>query len=250
MASTQGRGDALGVLQWKVASGANSGPTRAAMVVNTEYESSMNNGVLFDEAQERVELKLAARGYRIVVGCDEAGRGPLAGPVVAASVVFRDCKELWRARDSKSLTERQRETLFAELTNALLWSVALQEPADVDRLNIRVASLTAMCDAVQTLQCEPDMILVDGRDRLPEYPQSRAIIDGDALVATIGAASIIAKVTRDHLMREYHVQYPAYGFDRHFGYPTAAHRQALKVFGPCPIHRRSYRGVRELVEAD
>ncbi|MBK6910052.1 MAG: ribonuclease HII [bacterium] len=209
----------------------------------------MTTTTLIPLRNERIETDLSANGVTCIVGCDEAGRGPLAGPVVAAAVVFADNEYLWRGQDSKSLRPAMREALYDELTMHLRWATAQVEHSEIDHVNIRVASLLAMQAAVRKLGCDTGVILVDGRDRLPEFPQSRAIIDGDALVATIGAASIIAKVTRDRLMQSYHLVYPQYGFDRHFGYPTAAHRAALKTFGPCPIHRRSFRGVREFVEA-
>jgi len=200
------------------------------------------------EPRLNVERQLELDGFAIIVGCDEAGRGPLAGPVVAAAVRFRDCDALWNARDSKILTAKQRNMCFEEITSQLEFAVVAIEPDEIDRVNIRVASLVGMQKAVDKLGVIPNIVLVDGRDRLPSSPNSRAIVDGDALVATIGAASIVAKVTRDRLMCEYHELYPLYGFDRHFGYPTDAHRRALREHGPCPIHRRSYRGVRELIE--
>lgn len=194
------------------------------------------------------ELDLLRSGYSVIVGCDEAGRGPLAGPVVAAAVIFRDCDLLWKCRDSKSLSHVQREQLFASIHVNLAYSVALIDAHEIDVINIRVASLRAMSLAVQKLDQAPDIILIDGRDCLPDFPLSQAIIRGDATVATISAASIVAKVTRDKIMREYHEQYPEYGFNRHFGYPTSAHRAIIAQIGPCPIHRRSFRGVREFVE--
>ncbi|MBL0060323.1 MAG: ribonuclease HII [bacterium] len=186
----------------------------------------------------------------VVVGCDEAGRGPLAGPVVAAAVTFRDCETLWKCKDSKSLSPARREALFEEIVEYLEYSVVRVESIVIDEVNIRMASLNGMSQAVAQLNRLPNIVLVDGRDRLPNWPQSRAIIKGDALVATISAASIIAKVTRDRIMREYHIEFPDYGFDQHFGYPTESHRLIIKQIGPCPIHRRSFRGVREFVETN
>ncbi len=199
---------------------------------------------------DRIELELVSSGLICIVGCDEAGRGPLAGPVVASAVEFQECPVIWKCRDSKSLSPASREELFAEIIETLPYSVAAIDPQTIDRVNIRVASLMAMSYAVEKLPQAPDVILVDGRDHLPEFPMSRAIVKGDARVATISAASIIAKVSRDRLMHDYHAQYPMYGFNHHFGYPTAAHCAALQKHGPCPIHRRSFRGVRELVETD
>ena len=202
----------------------------------------------FTEIEDRVELALIASGYGSILGCDEAGRGPLDGPVVASAVEFRDCDVIWKCKDSKSLTPNARAELFDQLVSSVRFSISSLDAHQIDELNIRVASLQAMTNAALDLSATPDLVLVDGRDRLPQIVTSRAIVKGDARVATIAAASIIAKVTRDRLMLTFHEQYPEYGFDRHFGYPTAEHRKKLLQFGPCPIHRRSYRGVRELVE--
>lgn len=197
---------------------------------------------------ERIELELQESGFSVILGCDEAGRGPLAGPVVAASVRFEECEILWKCRDSKSLSPAAREQLYEELIGTMRYAVSIIDAGTIDHINIRVASIQAMTNAALDVSSDPNIVLVDGRDKLPGIPQSRAIIKGDMRVAVISAASIIAKVSRDRLMLEYHAQYPQYGFDRHFGYPTAEHRKLLKEFGPCPIHRRSYRGVRELLQ--
>jgi ribonuclease HII len=197
---------------------------------------------------ERIELELQESGFSVILGCDEAGRGPLAGPVVAASVSFEECEILWKCRDSKSLSPAAREQLYEELIGTMRYAVSIIDAGTIDHINIRVASIQAMTNAALDVSSDPNIVLVDGRDKLPGIPQSRAIIKGDMRVAVISAASIIAKVSRDRLMLEYHAQYPQYGFDRHFGYPTAEHRKLLKEFGPCPIHRRSYRGVRELLQ--
>ncbi len=203
---------------------------------------------LFIAQSERIEIELCNSGMSVIVGCDEAGRGPLAGPVVTAAVLFRDCETLWKCKDSKSLSPERREAIFVSIVKDLEYSVVRVEPIVIDEVNIRMASLNGMAQAVAQLNRLPDIVLVDGRDKLPNWPQSRAIIKGDALVATISAASIVAKVTRDRIMREYHIEYPAYGFDQHFGYPTESHRLIIKQIGPCTIHRRSFRGVREFVE--
>ena len=203
---------------------------------------------LFTAQSERIEIELCNSGMSVIVGCDEAGRGPLAGPVVTAAVLFRDCETLWKCKDSKSLSPERREAIFVSIVKDLEYSVVRVEPIVIDEVNIRMASLNGMSQAVAQLNQRPNIVLVDGRDKLPNWPQSRAIIKGDALVATISAASIVAKVTRDRIMREYHIEYPAYGFDQHFGYPTESHRLIIKLIGPCTIHRRSFRGVREFVE--
>jgi ribonuclease HII len=195
-----------------------------------------------------VERVLCAQGVMPVCGTDEAGRGPLAGPVVAAAVLFRDCETLWRARDSKAISAKAREDYYARVITELDWAVGICTAEEIDGLNILQASLVAMERAVNALPMAPGLILVDGSHRLRLSIPSRAIKHGDARVAVIGAASIIAKVTRDRLMCEYDMEYPAYGFARHFGYPTAEHRARLQQFGPCPIHRRTFHGVCEFFE--
>jgi ribonuclease HII len=195
-----------------------------------------------------VERELVASGLSKICGTDEAGRGPLAGPVVAAAVIFRDGDLLWSARDSKTMRPNARENFFEKATQEFEYAVGMCSPQEIDELNILRASLTAMERAVALLPSEPSVVLVDGNRRLTIKIPSRAIIHGDARVAVIGAASIIAKVTRDRLMCEYDEQYPAYGFARHFGYPTEEHRRQLKQFGPCPIHRRTFHGVREFFQ--
>lgn len=207
------------------------------------------NESLFDlQLTTAIERELTADGYSVICGCDEAGRGPLAGPVVGAAVLFQDCETLWRCRDSKTLSEDIREEIFERIVVELEYCVTAVSADRVDVVNIRVASLEAMATSVGQLNVLPSLIFVDGRDRLPGLANSRALIKGDARMATISAASIVAKVTRDRIMREFAKVYPEYGFERHFGYPTAQHRAALLKYGPCPIHRKTFRGVRELVE--
>jgi ribonuclease HII len=209
------------------------------------------------------DTALHARGIRRVAGVDEAGRGPLAGPVVAAAVILpspRDRgyrmarKALDGVRDSKVLPESARTSLFETIkTHAVAWGLGVRDVGDIDRLNILHASLAAMRDAVESLTAggvpvAPDFLLVDGKFRIPGLAtQQEAVIDGDALCVSIAAASILAKVHRDALMRELHVRYPAYGFDRHKGYGTAAHLAALAEHGPCDAHRRSFKPVRDLL---
>lgn len=195
-----------------------------------------------------LERELIRAGLTTICGVDEAGRGPLAGPVVAGAVVFRDCELLWSARDSKQMSSKAREAFFESAQRELEFTVGLCSPQEIDDFNILRASLTAMERAVALLPALPSMVLVDGNRRLRADIQSRAIVRGDACVAVIGAASIIAKVTRDRLMREYDLQYPGYRFAQHFGYPTAQHRRILKQLGPCPIHRRTFHGVREFFQ--
>lgn len=179
-------------------------------------------------------------------GVDEAGRGPLAGPVVAAAVILDPARPIAGLADSKKLTARRRETLAIEIREkALAWCVAEASVAEIDALNILQATLLAMQRAVSGLGCAPAEVLVDG-NRCPmlDLPM-RAIVGGDATVAVISAASILAKTVRDAGLLDLHARYPQYGFDRHKGYGTAAHLAALRERGPCPEHRTSFAPVRQ-----
>ena len=185
-------------------------------------------------------------GPGLVAGVDEVGRGPLAGPVVAAAVILDDLKPVKGLRDSKALTALRREQLYEEImARALCVSIAEATVDEIDRLNILHATMLAMQRAVERLRLPPAQVLVDG-NRLPllKVP-AQAIVKGDAKVAAISAASIIAKVHRDRLCQDLHARYPAYGFDGHKGYPTPVHLQALREHGPCPVHRRSFAPVRD-----
>jgi ribonuclease HII len=187
------------------------------------------------------ERDLWAKGLERVVGVDEAGVGPLAGPVVAAAVVFAPGTGIPGVDDSKRLTPARRELLAAEIRRfALAHAVAAAEPEEIDRINIYQATLLAMRRAVEALPVRPDRVLVDAR-RIPgiDVPQE-AIIRGDASCHVIAAASILAKVARDAIMADHDAAYPGYGFALHKGYPTEAHRSAIRRLGPCPIHRRSF----------
>ena len=177
----------------------------------------------------------------LVAGVDEAGRGPLAGPVVAAAVILDDLRPIAGLADSKKLTAARREALFDEIrAKALCCSIAEASVEEIDRLNILQATLLAMRRAVQGLRLKPALVLVDG-NRLPvlDVP-AEAIDEGDALVAAISAASILAKVHRDRWCAQVHEQFPQYGFAGHKGYGTAAHLLALSQHGACPLHRRSF----------
>lgn len=193
------------------------------------------------------EQQLNQCGYQLIAGVDEAGRGPLAGPVVAAAVIFPvgfaiDSRELEKIKDSKKLSSRQREKLFTLIKEkAVTVSIATIGHARIDQINILQASLLAMRQAVNTLNVQPDYVMVDGKFKIPELdiPQE-AIIDGDAQVFAIAAASIIAKVSRDYLMNLLDEKYPDYKFRQHKGYGTKQHLEILKKFGPSPIHRRSF----------
>ncbi len=177
----------------------------------------------------------------LVAGVDEAGRGPLAGPVVAAAVILDDRRPIAGLRDSKKLTEMRREKLCEEiLGKAVCCSIAEPSGQEIDALNILQATMLAMRRAVDGLRLRPVKVLVDG-NRLPVLPvRAEAMVQGDALVPAISAASILAKVHRDRLCAQLHLQYPQYGFDRHKGYGTAEHLQALAEHGPSPWHRTSF----------
>ena len=183
-------------------------------------------------------------------GVDEAGRGPLAGPVVAAAVILHPERPIEGLDDSKKLNEQKREALFPLIQErAMAWSVIEISPVEIDRLNILQATLLGMKRAVESLDPYPSLALVDG-NRPPELScRVETIVQGDALEPAISAASILAKVSRDRLMVIMHEQYPDYGFDRHKGYPTAAHMKVLEEIGPCEIHRRSFAPVRNAMQA-
>ncbi len=186
---------------------------------------------------------------RLIAGVDEVGRGPLAGPVVAAAVILDPARPIEGLADSKQLTEARREALAALIRErALAWALAECSPAEIDRINILQASLFAMRKAVLALCVAPEHALIDG-NRCPELPCSaEAIVKGDAKEPAISAASILAKVHRDRLMVEWDAKHPAYGFASHKGYPTPQHLEALKAQGPCPCHRQSFAPVRAAVE--
>lgn len=180
----------------------------------------------------------------MICGTDEAGRGPIAGPVVAAAVILDPANPIEGINDSKKLSEKKREALSEEIkAKALYWSIAQCDADEIDRLNILQASLMAMKRAVEALPVAPEKVLVDG-NKLPELQvPAEAVVGGDALHACIGAASILAKVERDRQMLEWHELYPHYDFAKHKAYPTPAHLALIKEHGVCPIHRRSFKPV-------
>ena len=185
------------------------------------------------------------RGYRRVAGVDEAGRGPLAGPVVAAAVILDTTVPLEGVIDSKQLTPSKRHTALAMICRrARAIGVGVIDASVIDRINILQATLLAMKVAVDHLEPRADFLLIDGIHRTTLPLPQKAIPKGDARSVSIAAASIVAKVTRDRLMERYHERYPDYGFARHKGYPTQAHRDAVRKLGCCPIHRRSFKGTR------
>ncbi len=194
----------------------------------------------------RAPRELGLSGPALLAGVDEAGRGPLAGPVVAAAVMLDDRAPIRGLNDSKKLSSRNRERLFEEiLAKALCCRIASASVEEIDALNILQATLLAMRRAVEGLRLRPHVVLIDG-NRCPElHVPVRAIVKGDAKVQCIAAASILAKVHRDRLCAELHQRHPQYGFDGHKGYPTPAHLAALREHGPCPEHRRSFAPVRD-----
>ena len=189
----------------------------------------------------------------IICGVDEAGRGPLAGSVVAAAVVLNPNKPISGLKDSKKLTAKVREELYELIIrDSLAWSIAEASPLEIDSINILQATMLAMKRAIEglekTLGSLPDKALIDG-NRCPQVAiEMEAIVRGDSKVQSISAASILAKVKRDRDMHQLHLKYPMYGFDQHMGYPTQAHFSALNQFGPCPEHRRSFAPVKAALE--
>lgn len=185
----------------------------------------------------------------IICGVDEAGRGPLAGPVTAAAVILDPQRPITGLRDSKKLSEAQRDALAIEIKEkALAWSIAECSEEEIDRLNILQATMLAMRRAVEGLKITPSLALIDG-NRCPVMSvRSEAIVKGDDKVPAISAASILAKTARDHLLAKLHEQYPQYALDQHKGYPTALHLARLKEFGVSPIHRKSYGPVKALLK--
>ncbi|NLC84792.1 MAG: ribonuclease HII [Ruminococcaceae bacterium] len=187
------------------------------------------------------EREAQAAGYQLVCGIDEAGRGPLAGPVVAAACLLDPEHPVFGVNDSKQLTPDKREELFGQITEtAICYGIGLIEPEEIDRINILQATMQAMRLAVQNLSQRPDLLLIDAIDLKGTGIPVKPVIKGDTLSVSIAAASILAKVTRDRLMAEMDEIYPGYGFARHKGYPTPQHFAALKELGPTPIHRRSF----------
>jgi ribonuclease HII len=195
----------------------------------------------------RRDRRMGGRG--LVAGVDEVGRGPLAGPVTAAAVILDPKRIPVGLRDSKELSAPERERLFAEIMASAHVGVAFSGPAEIDRVNIRQATLCAMRRAVLALPVPPDHVLVDGNDVPPGLRcAAQAVVKGDSLLATIAAASIVAKVIRDRTMRNIALRYPEYGFASNVGYPTAEHLAALARSGPTPFHRLSFAPVRRFVD--
>ena len=208
--------------------------------------------------QGAIERQSYSRGFKCVAGVDEVGRGPLAGPVVAAAVVLPQGFTHSDIKDSKVLTSEQRERLLPTIReSALCWGVGVVEVEEIDRINILQASLLAMSKAFRALRPVPDCLLIDGNQKIPaelfqtnavlkQLPFQRTIIKGDQLCVSIAAASILAKVARDTMMVELDKTYPEYGFAHHKGYSCIPHMEALRRFGPSPIHRRSFKPIRAM----
>lgn len=181
------------------------------------------------------------KGYNLVCGVDEAGRGPLAGPVCAAAVVLPKGLILEGVNDSKKLTEKKREALFDVITQqAIDWSVAFATVEEIEEINILNAAMLAMKRAVDGLKNPVDFAIIDGNRKPPLEIDCEAVVKGDAKSMSVAAASILAKVSRDRILRQYAVDYPQYGFEKHKGYGTKVHVEALKKYGPCEVHRPSF----------
>jgi len=190
-----------------------------------------------------------SRGVRWIAGVDEAGRGPLAGPVVAAACLIPKTAQLVGVRDSKELTPRSRKKVFWSILKQTIIGIGVVTEQEIDRINILRASLLAMRQAVLALPISPDLLLIDGHLKIDLPIDQIPVVSGDKRLVSVAAASIAAKVTRDEMMIVWDRMYPHYGFAKHKGYPTLAHRKALKEWGPSPLHRKTFRPVEEVIAA-
>lgn len=198
-----------------------------------------------------IERALYDEGYHLIAGIDEAGRGPLAGPVMAAACILPKHFNLPGLDDSKKMTEKKRVFLATKIKEqALAFSLGVATPKEIDLINILQATKLAMKRAFDNLAITADFVLIDGRDKIDITVAQRPVIGGDGLSASIAAASILAKVTRDELMYEMHELYPEYSFDQHKGYGTRLHLEAIKKCGPCQIHRQSFSPIKEIVSSE
>ena len=194
------------------------------------------------------ETTAKAKGYNVIAGVDEAGRGPLAGPVVAAAVLLAPDSRFDGLDDSKKLSPKTREKFFLTIKEqALSYGIGIVGVEEIDKINILQASLLAMKNAVEDLFDKPNLLLIDGNQRIDTEIKQWTIVKGDSLSQSIAAASVLAKVTRDKLMGKYHEQFPLYEFNKHKGYGTRLHRDLIRKHGPCPIHRRTFKGVSEFI---
>jgi ribonuclease HII len=192
------------------------------------------------------EKKARKSGFSNIAGVDEAGRGPLAGPVVSAAVILPNSFPTAGITDSKKLTPQKRDLMFRHISrHALAIGIGIVDPEEIDRINILQASLLSMKMSVDNLNPLPDCLLIDGIFKISSDLTQQAIKKGDSLSISIASASIIAKVTRDRLMKKYHQQYPLFDFQRNKGYPTKSHKKLIQLHGCCPIHRKTFKGVKE-----
>ena len=189
------------------------------------------------------ERRLSKTGYKLIAGVDEAGRGPLAGPVVAGAVILKTTDFYCDIDDSKKLSPKKRDIAYLEIFKKAHVGIGIVDENQIDLINIYQATVKAMLLAIENLPIQPDYVIVDGRMKISTKCPIKCIVRGDSLSLSIAAASIIAKVTRDRMMLSYHETYPIYGFDKHKGYPTKAHKKMLALYGPSQIHRRSFRPV-------
>ena len=205
--------------------------------------------VQFNAMMENLENSLHTQGYKAVCGVDEVGRGPLAGPVVAAAVILPYDVKIEGLTDSKKLSPAKRDRIFDEIAQiGLVCAIGILDNEDIDKINILQASLMAMRKAVHDLSEKPDFVIVDGNYPIPKIVQPQyAVIGGDALCQSVAAASVVAKVTRDRIMDRYQALYPSFSFAKHKGYPTAAHIAELKEHGPTDIHRKTFKPVAEVL---
>ena len=194
------------------------------------------------------ETKASHQGFKNIAGIDEAGRGPLAGPVVAAAVIFPSQVNIPGLNDSKKLSNKKREELFPKIQEiSVSYGVAVVGQKVIDKINILQAARLAMKQAVETLKITPGLLLIDGNQKIDSTLNQWAIVKGDSRSLSIAAASVLAKVTRDRIMDDYHKLYPQYEFNRHKGYGTKLHRNLIQEHGPCPIHRNTFKGVSEYI---
>jgi ribonuclease HII len=211
----------------------------------------MGSGILWPDPEPDtyfLERSLKQKGYQWVAGLDEVGRGPLAGPVVAACVILNENCNYRAFIDSKTIDAKSRSQLCRELRGSgAKIGVGIISESDIDRLNILQASLLAMNKAIEALSVEPDFLLVDGNQKIPTTIPQQTLVKGESKSASIAAASIIAKVARDELMEQYHLQFPEYNFKQNKGYGTLEHRSAIRIYGPCAIHRQTFRCVKEFI---
>jgi len=195
------------------------------------------------------ESKASHQGFKNIAGIDEAGRGPLAGPVVAAAVIFPSKVNIPGLNDSKKLSANKREELFPKIQEiSVAFGLAVVDQKVIDKINILQAARLAMKQAVETLKITPGLLLIDGNQKIDSTLNQWAIVKGDSRSLSIAAASVLAKVTRDRIMDGYHKLYPQYEFNRHKGYGTRLHRNLIQEHGPCPIHRTTFKGVSEYIK--